>query len=139
MKEAELARATSDYERRVTELEKAAERADIHADTGRFRRTACRTVWCVMSFLNDLRDKRRKFLAGLNANREDIKLDIFKDFYPDKAHFIYELLQNAEDTGASEVSFTLSRESLLFEHEGRPFRRGGHQNHYGYRCRNEVG
>ena len=74
-----------------------------------------------MSFLDELRDKRRKFLDGLEANREDIKLDIFKDFYPDKAHFIYELLQNAEDTRASEVSFLLSEQSLWFEHDGRPF------------------
>ena len=74
-----------------------------------------------MSFLNELRNKRRKFLDGLEANREDIKLDIFKDFYPDKAHFIYELLQNAEDTGASEVSFSLSEECLVFEHDGRSF------------------
>ena len=74
-----------------------------------------------MSFLNELRHKRRKFLDGLEANREDIRLDVFKDFYPDKAHFIYELLQNAEDTGASEVRFFLSGESLVFEHDGRPF------------------
>ena len=74
-----------------------------------------------MSFLDELRDKRRKFLDGLEANREDIKLDIFTDFYPDKAHFIYELLQNAEDTRASEVSFLLSEQSLWFEHDGRPF------------------
>ena len=74
-----------------------------------------------MSFLDELRDRRRKFLDGLEANREDIKLDIFKDFYPDKAHFIYELLQNAEDTRASEVSFLLSEQSLWFEHDGRPF------------------
>ena len=62
-----------------------------------------------------------KFLDGLKANQEDIKLDIFKDFYPDNAHFIYELLQNAEDAGASEVRFVLSEKSLLFEHKGRPF------------------
>ena len=74
-----------------------------------------------MSFMEDLRDKRQKFLDGLEANQEDIKLDIFEDFYPDKAHFIYELLQNAEDTGATEVSFTLSEKSLLFEHNGRLF------------------
>ena len=74
-----------------------------------------------MRFLNELRDKRRKFLDGLEANQEDIKLDIFKDFYPDKAHFIYELLQNAEDTGASEVRFLLSGQSLVFEHDGRTF------------------
>ena len=74
-----------------------------------------------MSFLDDLRDNRQKFLDGLEANQEDIKLDIFEDFYPDKAHFIYELLQNAEDTGASEVSFVLSEKGLLFKHNGRPF------------------
>ena len=74
-----------------------------------------------MSFLDDLRDKRQKFLDGLIANEEDINLDIFEDFYPDKAHFIYELLQNAEDAGAFEVSFTLSRNCLVFEHDGDSF------------------
>ena len=74
-----------------------------------------------MSFLDDLRDKRQKFLDGLEANEEDINLDIFEDFYPDRAHFIYELLQNAEDAAASEVSFTLSKNSLVFQHDGRPF------------------
>ena len=74
-----------------------------------------------MSFLDDLRDKRQKFLDGLEANEEDINLHIFEDFYPDKAHFIYELLQNAEDAAASEVSFTLSKNSMVFEHDGRPF------------------
>ena len=74
-----------------------------------------------MSFLDDLRDKRRKFLDGLEANQDDIKLDIFEDLYPDRAHFIFELLQNAEDACASEVSFVLSSKSLLFEHDGRSF------------------
>lgn len=74
-----------------------------------------------MRFLDDLREKRRKLLEGIEANQEDISLDIFEDFYPDKAHFIYELLQNAEDTEASEVSFSLSRSRLVFEHNGRPF------------------
>ena len=74
-----------------------------------------------MSFLDDLRDKRKKFLDGVIANEEDINLDIFEDFYPDRAHFIYELLQNAEDATASEVSFVLSKKRLVFEHDGRPF------------------
>ena len=46
---------------------------------------------------------------------------IVEDLYPDSAHFIYELLQNAEDTGATEANFILSDSSLVFEHNGRPF------------------
>ncbi|MBR1191475.1 sacsin N-terminal ATP-binding-like domain-containing protein [Bradyrhizobium sp. AUGA SZCCT0160] len=46
---------------------------------------------------------------------------IVEDLYPDSAHFIYELLQNAEDTGATDANFILSDTSLIFEHNGRPF------------------
>lgn len=46
---------------------------------------------------------------------------IVEDLYPDEAHFIYELLQNAEDTGATEVKFSLGRDQLSFEHNGRDF------------------
>lgn len=48
---------------------------------------------------------------------------IVEDLYPDSAHFIYELLQNAEDTSATEASFVLSKDCLVFEHDGRPFDR----------------
>ena len=48
---------------------------------------------------------------------------IVEGLYPDSAHFIYELLQNAEDTGANEAYFDLSKGSLVFEHDGRPFDR----------------
>lgn len=51
--------------------------------------------------------------------RRDSK--IVEEVYPDNAHFIYELLQNAEDTGATEAHFTLSADRLAFEHNGRPF------------------
>lgn len=74
-----------------------------------------------MKFLNQLAEDRRKFLEGLEANKDDINLEIFQDFYPDKTHLIYELLQNAEDAEASEVSFLLSENSLSFEHNGRAF------------------
>ena len=46
---------------------------------------------------------------------------IVEELYPDSAHFIFELLQNAEDTGSTEVDFVLTRDSLSFEHNGRPF------------------
>jgi len=66
-------------------------------------------------------ERRRKFIEGLEANKGEINLDIFEDFYPDRAHFVYELLQNAEDAGATEVSFTLLLDRLVCEHDGRPF------------------
>lgn len=69
-------------------------------------------------FLTKLSDKRRKFLEGLDANEGAINLDIFEDFYPDEAHFVYELLQNAEDAQATEVTFRLRREGCHFEHNG---------------------
>ena len=68
-----------------------------------------------------LMERRRKFIDGLDANKGEINLDIFEDFYPDKAHFVYELLQNAEDAGATEIAFTLTPEKLVCEHNGRAF------------------
>lgn len=40
------------------------------------------------------------------------------DKYPESAHFIYELLQNADDAEATEVSITLCKTELLFKHNG---------------------
>jgi hypothetical protein len=69
-------------------------------------------------FLESLMEQRRKFLEGLDANEGDINLDIFEDFYPDQAHFVFELLQNAEDTGATSAAFTLTEKGCWFEHNG---------------------
>lgn len=41
--------------------------------------------------------------------------------YGDPTHFIYELLQNAEDAKATEVEFRLYRDRLELEHNGRAF------------------
>ena len=71
--------------------------------------------------LQRLVERRRKFIEGLDANKGEINLDIFEDFYPDRAHFVYELLQNAEDAGATEISFTLTPVKLVCEHNGRAF------------------
>jgi len=72
-----------------------------------------------MSFLDDLRAQRQKFLDGIDANEGDINLDIFEDFYPDQAHFLFELLQNAEDARATEVLFELRPDACIFEHNGK--------------------
>lgn len=41
--------------------------------------------------------------------------------YSDPTHFVYEILQNADDYGATEVSFKLSRDMLVIEHNAEPF------------------
>ena len=71
-----------------------------------------------MTFISELAEKRQKLLEGLRANEGDINLRIFEDFYPDEAHFIYELLQNAEDAGATEASFELTAQGCAFVHNG---------------------
>lgn len=43
------------------------------------------------------------------------------DLYPDKTHFIFELLQNAEDAKASKVRFVVSQDKLEMMHDGRTF------------------
>ena len=72
-----------------------------------------------MSIIEEIRQERED-LARVLKKHPGIRR-IVEDLYPDSAHFIYELLQNAEDTGASEVNFVLSETGLVFEHNGRPF------------------
>lgn len=50
-------------------------------------------------------------------NFEGIK-DTLTKLYTSSGHFIFELLQNAEDVGATNVSFTLYDDKLVFEHDG---------------------
>lgn len=41
-----------------------------------------------------------------------------KDLYSDTAHFVYELLQNADDAGSTEARFELCEDKLVFAHKG---------------------
>ena len=74
-----------------------------------------------MSVITEIR-REREDLARVLRNHPGVR-KLIKDLYPDSAHFIYELLQNAEDTGANNVRFILFNEYLLFEHDGRSFDR----------------
>ena len=72
-------------------------------------------------FLQELHDKEKKIIEanqGRAGRSEGIKR-LLTQLYPDKAHFIYELLQNAEDARATGVSFNLQREGLIVSHDGR--------------------
>ncbi|MCY4259877.1 MAG: hypothetical protein OXC91_06405, partial [Rhodobacteraceae bacterium] len=65
--------------------------------------------------------EKNKGLADTLKERSGLRRLLVEDLYPDSAHFIYELLQNAEDTGATEAAFILSKNGLTFEHDGREF------------------
>lgn len=41
--------------------------------------------------------------------------------YADTAHFVFEILQNADDAGATEIVFEVSEDRLVIEHDGNPF------------------
>jgi hypothetical protein len=75
-------------------------------------------------------NQRAVFLNAVCEDRSDLARVLQKhkglrrtveDLYPDNAHFIYELLQNAEDKGATTAWFTLTDDRLIFEHNGESF------------------
>ena len=55
----------------------------------------------------------------LGKDTESRKTQI--SMYSDSTHFVYEILQNADDYGANEVCFKLFRDGLEIEHNGEPF------------------
>ena len=70
--------------------------------------------------LAELTKRRKKWVEANRENGfEEGITNLLTELYPDNAHFIYELLQNAEDTQADAVRFTLSNEDIRFEHNGR--------------------
>lgn len=72
-----------------------------------------------MTTFEELAAQRRRGVDVLRENGWEAGFrKLLADLYPDNAHFVYELLQNAEDAGAREVTFTLRTEGLSFEHDG---------------------
>ena len=76
---------------------------------------------CAELFLHSLQQER---LNALDACRKSgINLDFVSEIYSDEGHFVYELLQNAEDAGARTVSFHLADDALTVTHDGKLFSR----------------
>jgi len=70
-------------------------------------------------FLEDVRKKRVNYIKAAQDNDfTDGIENLLTRLYPDNAHFIYELLQNAEDAGATKVYFSLQNDCLYFLHNG---------------------
>ncbi len=69
--------------------------------------------------LEKLREEGLAFAKCMKSDRFSGLAKLLTDLYPDNAHFIYELLQNSEDAKASDVLFTLTKDCLEFEHNGK--------------------
>ena len=66
-----------------------------------------------------LRDKRLRYIESARENDfEEGLRSLLAELYPDNAHFIYELLQNAEDARATFVEFELGEHELTVTHDG---------------------
>ncbi len=76
------------------------------------------------NWFEELSSIRKKFVESAKENNfhKGIRLSTVEK-YPDPVHFVYELLQNAEDQGATEANFELSADCLVFRHNGNPFTR----------------
>ena len=72
-----------------------------------------------MSFLSKLEKQKKKDYPAVIRN---VNLESFSaGLYSSKAHFIYELLQNAEDAKSSYVAFDLTNDNLTFSNNGHEF------------------
>ena len=72
-----------------------------------------------ISLFQKLQEKRK--IQALNMKDHSMRALIrgSSDIYPDPAHFVYELLQNADDAIATEATFILNKNSLIFKHNGK--------------------
>jgi len=70
-------------------------------------------------FLIALKEMRLRYIVASKENSFEKGLrELLSKQYPDKAHFIYELLQNAEDAEATDVIFQLTPKKLTLKHNG---------------------
>ena len=75
-------------------------------------------------------EEQKKWFDKLYQKRQNTATTLMDDFaisnmwnsviekYSDQAHFIYELLQNANDAKATKSSFQLTKNGLYFKHNG---------------------
>jgi hypothetical protein len=78
----------------------------------------------VKEWLDSLSAKRRHLMEAVRANDcEQGIIGSVADRYADPTHFVFELLQNADDQTATNVSFVFEQDRLTFWHDGEPFSR----------------
>ena len=65
-------------------------------------------------------DKNKEGWKDLTDNPQKYE-ELLAGHYSDSNHFVYELLQNAEDENASKVLIEYRKDGLVFYHNGDPF------------------
>lgn len=74
------------------------------------------------SWLSELQTKRQAFVNSVRDNEfEGGVRQSAVEKYADPVHFIFELIQNAEDQEATLARFSLRDNVIVFEHDGKPF------------------
>jgi len=75
-----------------------------------------------INLIKKLEEKRRAHYLSLKENKDKSHEIVGEQIYSKQSsHFIFELIQNAEDEEATEVNITVEDDSLIFEHNGTPF------------------
>lgn len=75
-----------------------------------------------MNDFHELINDRKSLLEVMKKPNNNFNFEeIFSGLYDDPSHFIYELIQNAEDQKAKTVSFNLFDDRLEFYHDGVSF------------------
>lgn len=74
-----------------------------------------------MNFHESFEEIRKDRMGVVNSSVYPGLKTLVSQIYPDEAHFIYELLQNAEDADATEVEFVIKKTKLVFSHNGTRF------------------
>ena len=77
-------------------------------------------------WFNEFAATKRQEIQGIDRGGDNRIWKFISDHYSDKAHFLYELIQNADDAGATEATFELysdavdtpGRDRLVFRHNG---------------------
>ena len=70
--------------------------------------------------IEEIADKMRNLNRAMKLGNTYID-EILSDLYSTPTHFIFELLQNADDSNAKHVYLSLEEDRLIFTHDGDPF------------------
>ena len=70
--------------------------------------------------IQELIQRRKNWVKSSTENKFDFD-SILAGLYNDPSHFIYEILQNAEDAKATTVAFKLYNDRLVITHNGKAF------------------
>ena len=71
--------------------------------------------------LRELTEEQEKFSKLPGARNYHRALEILVRIHSDPTHFIYELIQNADDAEAKKIHFEIKDEEIRVSHDGKPF------------------